>query len=147
MALHTGQGEYIRHAALTSVFQKAEQLLAGFSVGWTVNQGSGKKVRSSFEKECTNLDTFLPQKEKNKWTYSAFYRLIREVFELIFSNQFLQKIFKMSWSCDKPLDSCEQYQFSTTKDPFKSLLVWQMGFNSINCGQALKQGKNSGNGN
>lgn len=134
VALHSGQGEHLHHAALTSVLQKAEQLLAGYSVGWTVKQGSGKKAKSSFEKGCTNLGTFLPQKEKSKWTHSACYRLTGEVFELIFSNQLLQKILKMGWSCDKPLDFCEHYQFSTTKDPFKLLLVWPMGFNSINCG-------------
>lgn len=64
VALHSGQGEYLHLAALTSVFQKAEQLLAGYSVGWTVKQCRGKKVKSSFEKRCTNLGTFLSQKEK-----------------------------------------------------------------------------------
>lgn len=93
VALHCGQGEYPDHAALTSVFQKAEQLLAGHSVGWTVIEGSGKKVKSSFANGCANLGTFLPQKEKSKWPCSACYRLIGDVSELIFSNQFLQKIF------------------------------------------------------
>lgn len=96
MALHGGQGQHLHHAALTSVFQKAEQLSAGHCVGWTVKQGSGKKAKSSFEKGCTSLGAFLPQKEKSKWTCSACYRLIGEISELIFSKQFLQKIFKMS---------------------------------------------------
>lgn len=66
MALHYGQGEYPDHAALTSVFQKAEQLLAGHSVGWTVTEGSGKKVKSSFANGCANLGTFLHQKRKKQ---------------------------------------------------------------------------------
>lgn len=64
VALHGGQGEYPHHAALTSVFQKAEQLLAGHSVGWTVKEGSGKKVKSSLRKDVPVLVHFYPKKKK-----------------------------------------------------------------------------------
>lgn len=66
VALHGGQGQHLHHAALTSVFQKAEPLSAGHCVEWTVKEGSGKKAKSSFEKgTCISLGTFLPQKRKN----------------------------------------------------------------------------------
>lgn len=50
MALQGGQGEYLHHAALTSVFQKAEQFSAAVgAVCWMDNKtGQGEESEEVF---------------------------------------------------------------------------------------------------
>lgn len=136
VALHGGQGQHLHHAALTSVFQKAEPLSAGHCVECKRGQWEKSKEFLWERNLYQSWYIFTPKKKK----LSGLVLVVTGWLERFLSWFLVTNSCKRFFKCHEVAINlfCEHYQFSTTKDPSKSLLLWPVGFNSINCGQALK---------